>query len=103
MVVLTVARADKTGSDRKSGSNTRTDSSSKNAQDSILERRNSRSALLRHIRSLSNTFEIWCELLFGILDAFDQEELVFLTEERQVTLRRHALTLSEAELGNRFN
>src|SRR5277367_2605684 len=97
MVVLTVTSADKTALTERAGATLRTDSSSKNAQDSIPERQNSRSALLRHIRSLSNTFEIWCELLFGILDALNQEELVFLTEERRVTLRRHALTLSEAE------
>jgi hypothetical protein len=46
---------------------------------------------------LSNTFEIWRKFHFGILDAFDQEELVFFAEDRRATLRRHALALSEAE------
>ena len=97
MVVLTVTSANKTALTERAGATLGQTLAARMPKTVFPERQNSRSALLRHIRSLSNTFEIWCELLFGILDALNQEELVFLTEERRVTLRRHALTLSEAE------
>ena len=97
MVVLTLASADKMTRGERAGATLGQTLNSKNVRESIPERQNSRSALLRHIRSLSNTFEIWRELLFGILDALNQEELIFFAEDRRVTFRSHALTLSEVE------
>jgi hypothetical protein len=70
MVVPTLASADKTAQRERAGA-TLGQTLTARMSESILEGQNSRSALLRHIRSLSNTFEIWRELLFGILDALN--------------------------------
>ena len=48
-----------------------------------------RSTSFGHLGSLCNSFVVWHELLFGILDAFDQEVLILLVQRRWLSFGRH--------------